>query len=348
MRNLCGKVKGFTLIEVIITVAISGLILGVLGSAIGLFLKTPPQTSDKLEAVRDLDQATLWLTNDSQQAESFTILSSPQYGRFQWQDRSAAPVVAYSITYYYDSTNGRLVREEQRDSVVTSTTALARHIAAESDVSFQYTASTYSLTVVITSTVEGTGSIATTTLSRTITTALRPRTDPVVSAPGATPVPTPAPGATTYYVAANPTVLSGTYSSGNAASLNSSDADYYVVDSTGGGIKEAIWWVESQTMTTPATIANIQVRFTGKTDKNNTAMQFYVQDPATGNFSSTPASGFTFTEVDTDRTHFFYLDATVVSYINQPGVRKVKLKVEASANATFTLSTNQVLFIAEP
>lgn len=343
--NLSSR-KGFTLLEVLIGLALSSLVLVVLGNSIRIFTFLPQQSSDKMTAVRDLEQASSWITMDANMAQTFTSLSSPQYGRFDWTDKTGTSLTSYSVVYYHES--GQLMRQESVNDVVQSTIAVSRNITGQSDILFQWAPSTYSLTVTATSSVQGDTSVSTTAYTTTVNAALRYRAEPTVSQPGDAPIYPPPPGSETYVLGVSPTILQGTLASGNLASLQSLDQNYFRVSSTGGQNKEVIWHSQSQTMAAPATINSIEVRFTGKSDKNNTSMEFFVVDPNTGNFSTTAASSFTFTVADTVQTFSFLLDTPVVSYINQPSIRVVKLKIGSSADAVYDLYTDYVSFIASP
>lgn len=338
--------KGFTLLEILIGLALSSLVLVALGNAMRLFIFLPQQSSDKMTAIRDLEQASSWITLDANMTQTFTSLSSPQYGRFDWTDRTGASPVSYSALYYYES--GQLMRQESINGVVQSTIAISRNITGPNDILFQWSPSTYALSLTITSSVQGDTSVSTTAYTGTINATLRYLAELTVSQPGDVPIYPPPPGSETYFLGVTPTILQGTLASGNLASLQSPDQNFFQVTSTGGVNKEVIWHSQSQSMSAPTTINDIEVRYTGKSSRANTSLQFFVVDPNTGDFSTAPASGFTHTVADTVETHNFFLDAPVVSYINQPSVRVVKLKIDSSANAVFDLYSDYVLFIASP
>ena len=121
------------------------------------------------------------------------------------------------------------------------------------------------------------------------------------------------------------------------------DGDYYVIADTS---KWVIWWCEGEEMTTPVTITDIEVRWTGQASKKSIFVELFVKDSAAG-FPVTAALSFTITESGTDTTRSFYLDATALAYVNSLPQRVVTLKVESS-DSSFILSTDQILFIASP
>ncbi len=335
--------RGFTLAEVLIGLALTGLVVTGLAAAVFALIWLPGRPNDTLTALSDVEQVNYWVSRDANMAETYTPLSSPNYGRFEWNSRTGGAVSQFSITYYYDS--GNLMRQEVVGGVEQSTLALARHIAQEGDVSFSWSSATYSLDVAVTSTVEEAG-VTPHIESATITAALRPRQEPVVLPPGQTPTPTPPLGVYTYYLASAPVIQRGTFVSGGLAALRDIDGVFHVVNSTtGGGTKWVTWRGDSETMTLPSTISQVEVRFTARSSKAGTAVLFYVIDPATGDFSSTATASFTLTQADVAQTFsFLLLDPTYLAYINQ--VRVVRIKVEASNTPTFTLSTDQLQFLA--
>ena len=338
--------KGFTLIEAVIALAIVGFFIAVLASTIGFTMRQTPKEAGKLGVENELALARYWITRDADSAESYTPLTEPFYGSFEWQDFSGESAVTYVVTYYYDPDIQALMREEKRDGVVQSTFKVAENILQYGDVTFTWSASARKLTVNLTPTIEEAPAIGDIFRTGTIIASLRYEAEPVVSPPGEEPVSPPPPGSETYYVATDPTIITGTYISGNATSLHDADTDYYVVKAAVEGSSKIVTWeCEGEDMPDPPTIDQLQVRFTAKVDKKGVAVEFYVKD-GSGGYPSTPNSGFTFTQADTETTHAFYLDAATVSYINE--VRVVNLKVVGTAAAIYELSTNQVLFIASP
>jgi len=60
--------QGFTLLEMVITVAISGLIVGFLGTAIFQMITVADRGGDKMLAMHELENAAHWVTRDGQMA----------------------------------------------------------------------------------------------------------------------------------------------------------------------------------------------------------------------------------------------------------------------------------------
>ncbi len=247
----------------------------------------------------------------------------------------------YQVRYYYDQTLKALMREEQKDGVVQSSFQVAGDILQQGDVAFAWDQGQRKVTVTIIPTIQEALAIGDVTRTATLVEFLRFKGQQPVPAPADIAIPTPVPGSAIYFVAADPTLLTGSLVSGNSLSLLDIDSNYYVVD---GSSKVVSFEVYSQTMNSPSPISQIEVRYTGQADKNNVSVNFFVKD-ASG-YPSVADSGFTFTVTDTDNTRYFYLNPSQLSFVNTTKV--VFLKVEAGASATFRLSSNQILFIASP
>ncbi len=339
--------KGFTVLEVVIALVITGILGTAIAAAIPMVMTWAPQQGNKLGVEEDLSFARYWLTRDANAAETFIPLSTPQYGLLYWRDFSAGSMVSYNVTYSYNSTTSSLIREERQNGVVISSLPVARKIITQNDTQFTWSPSTRKLTVSVNATIEDAPGVGTHSRNATIVTTLRPVAELLVSPPAEVPIPPPLPGAETYYIAAQPTIITGTWVSGNLTSLHDADRNYYVVASVSVAIGDMVsWWGESGVMTAPATISQIEVRFTGQVNRSDVVVEFYVKDSAAG-FPALPTSSFTFTAVDTVTTRSFYLDAATLAYINSLAQRKVTLKIDASGKS-FTLSTDQILFIASP
>jgi len=340
--------KGFTLLEIVIGLAIVGVLGTVIAAAIPMVMQWAPKQAIKLGVEEDLSFFRYWLTRDANAADSYTSLAAPEYGRLLWNDYNGESTVSYNVTYSYDSASDSVIRAEQQDGVTQTSLPVARKILDQDDAEFTWSAGTSQLSVNITATIEDAPGVGTHYRDAYIVSTVRTRDEPTVSPPGDIPVPPPPPGSETYYLAVEPTITYGTLSSGNISSLHDADAAYYVVASQSvPGAKVVSWWSEGEEMTAPVTITQIEVRYTGQVDKKPVITEFFVKDSAAG-FPVTASSGFTFTGTATDHTHSFYLDATALAYVNSLPQRKVTLKVEGTASATWELSSEQVLFIASP
>ncbi|MBI4322150.1 MAG: hypothetical protein HY675_26965 [Chloroflexi bacterium] len=345
-----GGQQGMTLLELTIGLGIGAMLVTVLASVVSLSIWLPAQQGDKLTVVQDLLFAQHWIASDAGSATSFATGTSPEYGSLGWSDYTGAAQVDHVVIYSYDAASGYLMRSERRDGSTYATFAVAKNIADEDDVVFSWNPSTYSFGVALTSTVAtGTAKegITSTVKSTSLTLAVRPREEQLVSPPGIDPIPTPPPGSRPYYVAEAPVVLTGTYVSGSYPELQSADGAYYAVDSTTGGDKQAVYTVRSQSLTVPSTISQLQVRFTGQSSKDNTSIAFYVKNSDAG-FPASSEYSFTFADNDTSQTVAFNVSSSALSYISSQPDRRLELKISASGNSAFTLSTDQIAFIASP
>ena len=64
--------QGFTLVELLIVIAITGLVFSVLGTAIYQIVTVPDEGSDRLTALHELQNVAHWVNLDGQMAQSAT------------------------------------------------------------------------------------------------------------------------------------------------------------------------------------------------------------------------------------------------------------------------------------
>ena len=148
--------RGFTFIELIIAMVLTGMIVSVMGSALYHFLITPARQADHITAVNELRFALDIIQNDGVQAQSFASSVAPDYGYFTWEifDPDLGTTVTYTVSYSYDNDGGRLIREETKDGTIRS---IASHIAAAEDVVFITNEEANAVLVTITVTVDNGG-----------------------------------------------------------------------------------------------------------------------------------------------------------------------------------------------
>jgi prepilin-type N-terminal cleavage/methylation domain-containing protein len=128
--------KGFTLLELVLSLLIGAMLVVVLGAVLPTVVRIYPQAAYKLEIEHDLEMSRTWLARDAHAANSFTLLSSPAYGSFEWHDYLTNPAVTRTISYYYDSSATSLMRMEEENGVIIGTVSVARNILEEKDVNF--------------------------------------------------------------------------------------------------------------------------------------------------------------------------------------------------------------------
>lgn len=115
--------RGFTLPELLITIAITGLIVSLLGVAIYQIITVTESGNDRMTAIHELQNAGHWVTLDGQMARTATsgdnelVLALPLPDDF---------LITYAVTY-------EVVNSELRRTADESQMILARNI---SDISF--------------------------------------------------------------------------------------------------------------------------------------------------------------------------------------------------------------------
>jgi prepilin-type N-terminal cleavage/methylation domain-containing protein len=139
LRRLVSEDRGVTLTEMLVTLFLTSLLIGLLGMAFYQLFTATKWGNDTLTALRDLENAEVWLSQDARQAQSFTAGSSPVYGTFDGGDST--------VQYSYNSGNMALVRTVDGDSTLT----VARHIAQEDHVQFSVDGSLVTIAVTSTS-----------------------------------------------------------------------------------------------------------------------------------------------------------------------------------------------------
>ena len=122
--------RGASLVELLVAMAISTFVIGMLGTSIYQFYAISTYGQARMTALQDLQNAGLWLGRDAQEAATFVAGSGSVYGTFRWSDASV------EFRYSYDSGERALVREHLVGGVVQSTLSVARHIASQGDVTF--------------------------------------------------------------------------------------------------------------------------------------------------------------------------------------------------------------------
>jgi type II secretory pathway component PulJ len=136
--------RGATLVEMLVAMAISVLVFGVITTALVQFVLVTRWGNSLLQTSNDIQVTSLWLGRDAPEAYSFTPGSGAVYGTLDWEDSS------HQYRYSYDASHGSLVRTHLENGSLQSTNVVARHIASQNDVVFNLNGKL--LTVTITST----------------------------------------------------------------------------------------------------------------------------------------------------------------------------------------------------
>lgn len=137
--------RGVTLPEVLISMAITALVMPILVAILWQTMTFTQSVNERIVAVHDVQNARYWLARDTNQAIAFQPLSAPDYGRLTVR---VSQSYVYTLTYTYDASATALVRVPAGGG---GQLYIARHIAAYSDVNFAINGKL--LTVAVTSTV---------------------------------------------------------------------------------------------------------------------------------------------------------------------------------------------------
>ncbi len=151
--------SGATLVELLLAVALSAVVMTMLGTAVYQFYSISRWGQARLAVLKDLQTAGLWLGRDAQEAAAFVPGAGAVYGTFRWSDSS------FEYRYSYSAVDQALVREAIASSIVQSTLLVARHIASQGDVTFSPSGKRVEVTLTATS-----GSV---TASNTLTLTMR-------------------------------------------------------------------------------------------------------------------------------------------------------------------------------
>ena len=126
---------GFTLIEVLIGLAIAALLAVFLGSFVYQTMLVTNQGNDRLLVTDDLRTAGTWLTQDAQMADFATSTAVTNSLVLSWTDVYSGANVGYQSKYFVSGTELKRSYGIRGSTPVTIT--VARHIASPADVSFR-------------------------------------------------------------------------------------------------------------------------------------------------------------------------------------------------------------------
>ncbi len=101
-----GGESGMTLLELLIALAIGGLVVGLIGAALSQFLRTTSRGHDELAVVHDQRDALSWLSRDAQMAVSALATVEPNSVTLNWSD----PTTGDSYQSHYQQSGSDLVR----------------------------------------------------------------------------------------------------------------------------------------------------------------------------------------------------------------------------------------------
>lgn len=153
--------SGFTLVELLITIAILGVVIAPLTAALIVALRTTDETSNRLAGSNDAQLLSIWLPGDIQSAgnQSGDIVAAPTANtecsgvtnllRLRWRETQSTTttyVAAYAIRSGPDGT-WRLVRYSCVNGGAATTHVVARNLAATSAGSVSVTGTKVAVTL---------------------------------------------------------------------------------------------------------------------------------------------------------------------------------------------------------
>ena len=159
--------KGFTLIEIIISMTIMALASSAAGTAIFQILRNTERNSDHMTVVRQVQNAGYWISRDAQMAQSTTTdnLTLPDFLVANWTEWDASGNPTYhTARYFFEGlTNGigMLKRNHRSTAGADEYTLIAQYIyynpsdvANTSNASYQSSVLTVKLTALVEQTME--------------------------------------------------------------------------------------------------------------------------------------------------------------------------------------------------
>lgn len=171
---------GFSLVELLVAFAITGMVLSLCSAALFQYLRTTERGQERLSVLRDHGGAFQWLNHDGQQAVSDLAVINPSTIDLYWSEQDSGDT--------YHSSYAQVGDELQRTIVVNSGAPLTHAVAHNLDVAgFSASRSGPLLSVTIAS---AEGGVAQT---RTETVLMRVLTEPPTPLPAPTNTATPAP-----------------------------------------------------------------------------------------------------------------------------------------------------------
>ena len=135
MRTLGGQ-RGFSLIEVVVVLAISAVLIVPLGSvAVGQFV-VPARIAEDISATHRKAQISTSLSQDSLAAQAFTLGGDPVYGTFSWSEFGRDSPVPVTARYLWD--DGAVLRIETRGVQSSPSLVVIDAVDVYSDVEFRF------------------------------------------------------------------------------------------------------------------------------------------------------------------------------------------------------------------
>ncbi len=351
--------RGFTLLEMVMVLAISGIMFGPIVAIVAAQSRTPAKIASELKASRQIQKATLLLTEDASAALSFATGIEPDYGTFSWYEFSGTSPVPVTVRYFWQ--DGSVLRELSRGGEVTAPQVLIDGVATFGDVVLRGTAPAWAFDAVsktwgyteggaslfMTTTHEAGSRFADTVFKATLTAGFRPQADLPAPLPGRLPPPVPPANQVDFRIAGDPVLVQGRLLSGTGSDLTFDDTDYYRVRATGSP-RTVVWEATSEAIDYTTT-TDITISFTGRSTRAGVTLGVFVYNPADpdhtdGGFDTSPDKAKTFVASNTDETVLLTLAAADVDYVNSLSTKVVKIRIKATHPQKFRLFSDQLIF----
>ena len=148
--------KGFTLIELVIAIAIIVVATGSASAAIFQIFKNTQRNSNHMTAVHQVHNAGYWISRDTQMAQSVTAdgLTPPEFLILSWTEDSSGD--NYQVVYTLEDIPGSALKKLQRDHSINGGANELTLVAQYIDPASEKTKSEFTngvLTLTITATV---------------------------------------------------------------------------------------------------------------------------------------------------------------------------------------------------
>jgi prepilin-type N-terminal cleavage/methylation domain-containing protein len=132
MKRLKKGQRGFTLIEVLIVIGLTGLISVGLTTTIMQVLTMSHHTANRMTAVRQVQQAGFWVSPDVQMAQPDKVDDNPSSGKFLVLNWTAQDGKEHEVDYTLENMPSSefkiLLRKHYIDTALDSTTKVAEYI----------------------------------------------------------------------------------------------------------------------------------------------------------------------------------------------------------------------------
>ena len=125
MKKLKKGQRGLTLVELLIVIAITGIITGGITMSIFQVFNINTRTANRMAAVSQVENAGSWVSPDVQMARE--IDTESEFLKLTWIEIEEAANYTHEVTYAITPDN-KLQREHSIDSVLDSTIVVAEYI----------------------------------------------------------------------------------------------------------------------------------------------------------------------------------------------------------------------------